>query len=934
MNTKLISNKIALIAALLLFNSAEAKVKFEFKHMSSYWVKTLNKKFPSLKKHTISPRTSDKIVKFLMQTKKFETASVEFKDNTYIVFAEPIKLISQISFQGNSNVNSNDLMNISRINIGEKLDKEKLLEVGDRLTKHYQKKGFLNAVINASIQETNPQRITITFKIIEKKQCSIKEIIYETTNTQLKNTLLSKFNSYIGKTLTFNNQKDLYEEINQHLLTNRFLSAIITNPEIAFNGKKTQAYLKFTIKDPIKYEVILDGNKDILTLELYRRLQLSDVDRKVTDPSITIVNKLRNIYLDQGYANVQISYLESKNSDKLKKWLKINIKEGPKVRFSNLILKGNFSKSDSYYFKILKSFNVPLLKSGIYNKRELDLAFKELIYYLKSEGYLSAKVIASKAEFIRNKSSVNVHLSIDEGPLTQTKYINFSGIKDFSAEQLLAIMPLKINEAFKVKNLDYTLELIQNFYTSKGYLDIKILNKSGNLVSYINNNTQAKIHFKIHEGPKVFVENVFYEGNSFTKDYVISNEIDINRGDLLTPELIKQIKLRLHALGIFSYVDLKTVEENSSVARRTLIISVTEKDPGTFKTGIGFHTRLQGTMRGFMGLSYNNLSGTARALSGRVELSNHFEIFDYITHKASIGYLEPFLFNTRTRGRIILTQLRKLTDLTTVDGVDRATVNDSSKAAILLERNITNDLKFIWNFWSMDFRKAFHYIDKAENLDDLSTQQIVTIGPNLDYDKRDNQFLPTKGYYSRWGLEYSSPDIGSSEKIHFYKTDFLYTHYLRLLGPKVIWANSIQGGYLENLSNIQGSGVPDSHAFFLGGHFTLRGFYFSERIPKSSELDPDGKEQLVIQNNSNYHLFKTELRFPLYGNFNGFIFYDAGAVIVTGIDQSKPFRQSAGFGIHYNTPVGPLNLQFGFKLDPQSDFNEDTQRIHLSFGSF
>jgi outer membrane protein assembly factor BamA len=216
-----------------------------------------------------------------------------------------------------------------------------------------------------------------------------------------------------------------------------------------------------------------------------------------------------------------------------------------------------------------------------------------------------------------------------------------------------------------------------------------------------------------------------------------------------------------------------------------------------------------------------------------------------------------------------------------------------------------------------------------------STQQIAVIGPTLDIDYRDNSFVPTKGTYSRLALEYSHPDLGSSEEIEFARIEGVFNYYLRLGSPKWVWAQSLGGGYVSNLSDRPGSGVPVKYAFFLGGSSTLRGYESNnreERVPNDSELPITGPIDLIIPEDSHYFLYKSELRWSIVGDHGAVLFYDGGRVDVTGYHFEKPYRQSVGVGYRYNTPVGPLRLDIGFKIDRRSVERE--YRGHFAIGTF
>lgn len=139
-------------------------------------------------------------------------------------------------------------------------------------------------------------------------------------------------------------------------------------------------------------------------------------------------------------------------------------------------------------------------------------------------------------------------------------------------------------------------------------------------------------------------------------------EAALKVGEVLTPDKIDEATARLNKLGLFSRADIRTLEEGTNVAERTLII-LAERDPGVFRFGAGVNNERNLTIRGFTGISYNNLAGTGRAVSTRLELKSNVAEVKYPEHEVSAGYLEPFLFNTRTRGRVNLTRSERVFEI-------------------------------------------------------------------------------------------------------------------------------------------------------------------------------------------------------------------------------------------------------------------------------
>ena len=276
-----------------------------------------------------------------------------------------------------------------------------------------------------------------------------------------------------------------------------------------------------------------------------------------------------------------------------------------------------------------------------------------------------------------------------------------------------------------------------------------------------------------------------------------------------------------------------------------------------------------------------------------------------------------------------------------------------------MERDLTLHTKLTYKLWGLESNKEWerhsrcifdpnnpdapYVFDPARGKCEASIQQIGLTGPTFDIDYRDSPFLPTRGSRTLLVTSYADPNLGSSKGVKFIRTEANYTNYQRIRGPNVVWANSVRGGYVANLSHDEKSGVPTNYAFLLGGIYSVRGFDLAsenERIPKQGTGGgPDGKgfnvsrgNQKLITADSHYYLLKSEVRFPLYGEHGGVVFYDGGAVEVGHYHFGRPYRDAVGFGYRYNTPVGPLALDFAFKIGPEP--GEAPFRVHLSIGTF
>ena len=105
--------------------------------------------------------------------------------------------------------------------------------------------------------------------------------------------------------------------------------------------------------------------------------------------------------------------------------------------------------------------------------------------------------------------------------------------------------------------------------------------------------------------------------------------------------------------------------------------------------------------------------------------------------------------------------------------------------------------------------------------------------------------------------------------------------------------------------------LPASERFFAGGDTTVRGFSL-DRLGTPATISstgfPTGGNGLVVLN--------AEMRVALVGGLGAVGFLDAGNVFLRARDLDLgQLRGAAGFGIRYRSPVGPIRIDMGFKLD-------------------
>lgn len=542
---------------------------------------------------------------------------------------------------------------------------------------------------------------------------------------------------------------------------------------------------------------------------------------------------------------------------------------------------------------------------------------------------------------------MNIFFDLYEGLPTRIKSIQFIGNTYISSEQLSRIFNFKIDDFLDFYKLEESIQSLHNYYRSLGFLEVTINKEDKNVVTLDSERRQAHLEVHIEESDKIIAGKIEIRGLQITKDYVVKNMLDFKTGDIITIEKINTSKRRINSSGLFGQVDIRFGGENIKSGGRLITIDLEERKPGVFQVGVGARFNQQAfSIKGYSGFLYKNLKGTARAFNSRLELQTRLNDVIYPEHKAFVSYFEPFLFDKDIRGQISLESSENIFEIARnqKSGVASITLFGSLGIKFILENNFNKYIRTSWTLLGFKFNREFFINKYTPEI----REQIGFFGPKVFFDYRNDPFLPTEGSFTMIQSEYASPYLGTqviaqgvATDIEYLRSEFNYTRY-DPLDTRLIWVNTLRGGWLKNLSfNTQR--FPKSRAFFLGGTTTIRGFDPSdgenERIPSDKDIITNsegvlGGVLLNIPDNSFYYLIKTEFRFPIYKDIWGGLFYDGGSVLIDGFKLKDNYRHSAGIGIRYNTPIGAFTGEVGFKLDRDKSRGEQLTRFHLNIGNF
>jgi len=235
-----------------------------------------------------------------------------------------------------------------------------------------------------------------------------------------------------------------------------------------------------------------------------------------------------------------------------------------------------------------------------------------------------------------------------------------------------------------------------------------------------------------------------------------------------------------------------------------------------------------------------------------------------------------------------------------------------------IEKRLSDTLK-LELYYEVSHIKTFDVQpDVVLSKEDTGTLLISGIKPGIVYDTRDNPFDPKKGILSGISVKFTSPAFLS--ETDFVKLIFHGSTYHQL-NKRFVLALSLRGGIAEGYRETRE--LPIVERFFLGGRTTVRGYEQDTLGPKGEDGNPTGGNAFLLAN--------LELRTSL-GKGIGFVtFLDGGNVWLKAKDiEPGNLKYTAGVGLRYNTPVGPIRIDYGHKLEREP--GESRGEIHFSIG--
>ncbi len=662
---------------------------------------------------------------------------------------------------------------------------------------------------------------------------------------------------------------------------------------------------------PIISSISFDGNDKIDTDVLKGEIQIKVRDIYNPTKVQADVARMEMIYQRMGLLNAVIE-ADVQNKTRNRVEVTFKIKEGSKKYIQNITFEGNkaFSASELREAIVSKEHRWYrfLTSTDTYDPDRLNYDKEYLRRFYFQRGYIDFEVLDSSVEKDANEDNFNILIQVSEGKRYKIGKLDISThLPDVDNERLNKQIMLKKGAYYQADLMEETIQNLTDELGREGYAFVDIVPDLKK-----NDDGVVDIDFKIKEGARVFINRIDITGNSRTLDKVVRREFRLNEGDPFNTDKIRRSRQRIENLGYFDKVDLKTIPVANADDKTDLAVSVSEKSTGAFNIGVGWST-YDGIMFE-IGVQERNFLGTGKIVGITASTSD-------TETQVDLSLTDPYFMDKPLMAGIDLYHV--IYDYTDDSSYESQTTGGA--------------LRFGWDYTER-LRQTAKYTLQQDNVKDVDDDASLYIqkqqgkeltsmvGTVLSYDVRDSSFMPSSGYLTSVGVDVA----GLGGDARFVRLNLNATRYFEIIDKWVLSLNA-GAGIIEGL----GQDVRINNAYFLGGS-NLRGFESSGVGARDKKTDDAlGGDWRVVAT--------AQLMFPLglpeeFG-VRGKIFVDAGMLgKPTGIDDwsevwysSKP-RMSVGAGLLWRSPMGPINIDFGFPIMKEDYDKREVFRLNFGAG--
>ena len=572
---------------------------------------------------------------------------------------------------------------------------------------------------------------------------------------------------------------------------------------------------------------------------------------------------------------------------------------GNKV-FSEGTLKGLFDLNDGGWLNWYT-------KADRYSRSKLSADLETLRAYYLNRGYLEFNVESTQVAISGDKQDISITVNVNEGQPYTVTAVKLEGDYLGKDEDFKSLVTIEPGKPYRAESVAATTKAFTDRFGAFGYAFAKVDARPD-----IDRATgQVVITLSAEPQRRVYVRRMNVSGNSRTRDEVVRREFRQFESSWYDGRRIKLSRDRVDRLGYFKDVGVETTEVPGTADQVDLNMTVVEKPTGNLMLGAGYSSADKVSISG--SIKQDNVfgSGTYLGIDLNTSKSNRTYVISAVDPYFTIdGISRAFdIFYRTTRP---LNSQGEDYELITPGASIKFGVPFSEEDTVFfglgVEQTKIRGTTGLPNAYR-NYRTAFG--DKA-------TSVPLTLGWTRD--RRDSALVPNEGRYQRVNV-----DWGVGGDTRYVRTNLQFQQYIPIT-KKYTFAFNSEFGWGKGLN---GRPYPVFKNFYGGGLGTVRAF-------DQNSLGPVDWSGAYIGGARRFNM-NAELYLPVPGTGNDrtlriFSYVDVGNVWG---EQEKvtadSLRASAGLGLSWVSPIGPLKLSYGTPIRSQP--NDRINRFQFQIGT-
>lgn len=818
---------------------------------------------------------------------------------------------------------------------GEPFDINKHRDSVEKIKDYLKVQGFFTPTIHDSLTyDRSYKLVNVSLKINKGHRYTIKSVSVDlATNTDIPHDELGSLKTEILKVLEKhlegkNYEKNLIDKetgtLKKMLIRRGFLHADISLTE-HINHAAKNVCVAFALDLHIKKEFVFFGNNFLNNRQLFDTLDAFGRSIWSIPPSI-LAQEIETTYKSRGFWNVHVQTKEEQGR------VFFVIQEGRRASIKEVVLK---NVTHFPVGQLVDQYFSALTTQKFFEEETLNKSIDNLIAFYRDEGFFDVSVFVHDRINLDDCASYRLVISVKEGQRHYIQSVQFDKFQDlFAPNCLTSLIAQGKKPVCSRKIIDEQLAWI--------YQELSRIGKHGASVKpeFKTDGRAVDIIWHIDtSGAEEYCGKTVLVGSSTVPFEVVMRELYYQEGQPIDKNLLKHTVLKLKALDIFDLTNIFPDQSNELGLERPILLKALQGE------------RFQLCMRAGAGLQQMRwpmaLSGLTYKLGGTFIIKNPTNAGDQVRFDFNITrnrrdvvgcYKRPWIF-----GLPIRTNVQVYANRFNQQGFfcDRQNWYEIYQQGFLLGLNgdyrcleAAGNIGFEWMRMNItpDHVTYAAAIAQAFNIECcLLSQNIpyIFVEPTIIINYVDNKLNPEAGSFTVLSCKGMAP-LTRPCNLYPYLFKFLLEQSFYIPIRSWTLAMRLRAGYIFCPHINQ---VLLNERFYLGGARSLRSYYTDCTPPLGCFSDNCGKAHYVPQGGRAMVNACFELRIPVIENMQAILLQDLGALGHSQYCDIKPsgILAGTGFGLGYNTPIGPLRFDIAWKWSCKPPFDR-SYAWYLSLG--